>query len=246
MSQIIFKMNFLNFTVLFASAFYVSSASSATITRPIACEGTEDHDVFVTKIKSIIGSTTTDDVSKQTQLAAIFNCPNSYKRFKEVVVADFDAPIPDVLKASLLNVLNQLQYGTLQLDNDRSFLKCVDKIHETIKNYWTDWDKFKSDINYGKPGNPCGKVFMTIKIDQMIGKLKDVSGPENIKAAIKNEISWFDYKKAQVMITASKPYETEKYEAREGIKNLLKGNNQSIDSKLAKLEIITYSDTVTF
>lgn len=195
----------------------------------MACSETKDMSTFVSALKA--------NKNDRSKLAAILNCPKASELIKGIDgnALKVDNVLPVALKEALQNKYNELQYGYLQLDNDRSFLKCVNMIKamelekicakdscspKEIESWGT---KLTTDENYG----PCHHFFMKDRINEMVSKINEsfkgeTKARSEIITDIKSIIATAPITAAKAGILMNKRSEASVYDSRKNLLEILK------------------------
>lgn len=183
-------MNLLNFIFAFACSVALSTTHAASITgsnkkppifsleRPIACEETLTKDKFIVAIRKVS--------SDELKLTALFHCPRIYARIGELSETDVriqNNEMPQVLRNEFQRLLDQLPKGSLQADNDSSFVGCIDQMRKLIQSsnicsnkdicIAQDMDNFLQSTQSEKA---CTYEFMGERLKRMIDVVKAYTG----------------------------------------------------------------------
>ena len=145
---------------------------------PTACSDTLTKDKFLVALRTAVAA------ADSLKLAALLHCPQTYARIAELTDADVriqDTEIPDILRAEFQKLLEQLQFGTLQTDNDQSFIGCIDHIKTLLPNpdICADKDKLicsSTDLDHffldTQKGEPCTRELIKDEIIRMVNVVK--------------------------------------------------------------------------
>lgn len=254
-------MNILNFAALSSSIFFAYSANCAslfkmsttlpamlpmpkvtllnmpttpplyTFTRPMACSETSNKATFVAALK--------DSNNNRAKLAAILNCSSAMGLIAKLDESDLKVgnALPTVLREALQNKLDEIQYGYLQLDNDRTLQSCIGKINEIST---ISADKIcpsfsltcnKEDITtWGKTltsTTPCSHPFMKKRVEGMVAAIIASIGTETtvqrakILADVKAITDTAPVTIVKAAILTNKVMEGTPYDARKNLEQIL-------------------------
>lgn len=186
-------MNSLNFAAIFAFAFGISSIYAASLgsnadgqtkppifnlERPLACENSINKEKFIMAMR--------ESLSDPVKLAALFSCSKTIHRIAELTETDVRLQgneIPDSLRAELQKILDKYKYGSLQNDNDLSFIGCIDHIKNLLPSpnicvdkiicKASDLDAFFSNT---QKSEHCAREFIKDKLTRMVDVVKAMKG----------------------------------------------------------------------
>lgn len=131
----------------------------------MACSETENPAIFAEALRA--------NQNDRSRLAAILNCPKAMGLIATLDLASLNLVNQNAIREALKNKGDEIQYGYLQVDNDRTLPKCIEK----LRNLSNDLICSSPQCNKAEienlavrfsDGKPCSHFFMKDRIKGMI------------------------------------------------------------------------------